>query len=114
MANGDEFIKDRGNMKWTSMMLPEHREQLRALEKRAFDLDPPSKSEEELAELAERAAWALRTKKETTIDYWENHRKKTIVGRVERLDPQTESLLIATEQGEKSWIQARHIFSIEE
>ncbi|RKD25161.1 hypothetical protein BEP19_04685 [Ammoniphilus oxalaticus] len=107
------MIKDRGNIKWTSMMLAEHRGLLQQLEESARDVNPPVKSAEELAELAEQAAWALEQRRIVTISYWQNKRKQTTSGLIKQIDRRTQALMIVTECGGVSWIAAKTIFSFE-
>ena len=45
------MIKDRGNIKWTSLMLTEHREKLRELYERDKDIEKPVLDEQQLEKL---------------------------------------------------------------
>ena len=113
MANQDGMIKDRGNIKWTAMMLPEHRGMLHELGRKQLDVDPPSKSGDELAELAEKIAWALQDEHIVTIVFWLGNRKRSFTGKIMRIDPREKAVMVEGLEGEKSWILAQHIFDLQ-
>jgi len=113
MANQDEFMKDRGNIKWTAMMLPEHREKLHELGLRELDVEPPAKNGEELALLAEKIAWAFQDDNIVTVTFWKNKRKSFLTGKVKRIDSKRKAVMVEGMEGEKNWIPAQHIFELD-
>lgn len=114
MGHQDEFIKDRGNIKWTAMMLPEHRKMLHELGVREREVEPPSKSEDDLAILAGKIAWAFQGEEIVTITFWENKRRNIFVGKVKRIDANLKAILMEGCQGERSWIPAQYIFDCDQ
>lgn len=113
MANQEGFTKDRGNIKWTAMMLPEHREKLHELGVRELDVDPPLKSGEDLAVLAEKIAWAYQDENMVTITYWKNKRKSCLTGKVKRIDSRRKAVMLEGMEGQINWIPAQHIFELD-
>ncbi|RKD21129.1 hypothetical protein BEP19_15770 [Ammoniphilus oxalaticus] len=110
------MIKDRGNIKWTAMMLPEHRAALHELEVSQDDVDPPSKSEDELGALAEKLAQSMQDEVVVSIKYWQNKRNHQVVGIVKRIDSINKAILVDASIGDawdRKWIPATHLVDIE-
>lgn len=110
-----EFIKDRGNIKWTAMMLPEHRDALYKMARSQEDVPPPSKSEEELGELAEKLARSMQYEEVVTIKYWKAKRHHELVGIVKIIDPYKKVILVdysIREERDQRWILALHIVDV--
>lgn len=106
------LLKDRGNIKWTAMMLPEHREMLYAMDIERYDVDPPSYDEYELAALAEKLARAMHNGNVISVRYWKNKREYELAGIVKRIDPIKRAVLITHDDDDRTWIPAVHIFGV--
>ena len=104
--------KDRGNIKWTAMMLPEHKTMLVDLEQLQYDVSPPEHDSDQLAEMAESLARAMMSGEEVKMKFWMGRRHHEFVGIVKRIDPMEKAVLIESEE-EKQWIPASHIITVE-
>ncbi|MGB4006681.1 MAG: YolD-like family protein [Halanaerobiales bacterium] len=76
------MIKDRGNIKWTSLMLTEHREKLKELYERDKDIKKPLLDEQHLDRLDFLLGEALRLKANIEVLYYENRRLHYYQGRI--------------------------------
>lgn len=64
--------RDRGTIKWTAMMLPEHVKLLREWHAEDDYLPEPPHDEYEFEELAHQIQTAIQTNSEAAIQYWDN------------------------------------------
>jgi len=108
---GNGFIRDRKNMKWASMMLTEHKQALKKWGESQDELEPPDKSEEELAEIAEQISRSMNTQLHFT--YYRAKRHHHVTGTVKRFDQTTQALYIEASD-EIVMIPVRDILSVEE
>ncbi len=103
-------IKDRGNIKWTSLMLVEHRKKLEDLkesenDKKRLELD------EQIYELFDyKIKSAIKEKIKVKITYYNNKDYKNITTYIKRFDKQRNSLKI--EEGRISEILLKDIIDI--
>ncbi|WAA13832.1 YolD-like family protein [Fervidibacillus halotolerans] len=80
------MIRDRGRIKWTAMMLPEHVKLLREWtkedewEKRS---EPDGQMLEQMDQIVQRARM---TGEVVTVRYYEDHRYERITGRIDSFD----------------------------
>lgn len=96
------FIKDRGNIKWTSLMLTEHRDKLKELMIREDDRGRPEIDEQKYQEMETILKKALSEKKPVGIIYYWNKRFKICQGKVRGFNPFKKELII--EENEKGII----------
>ncbi|WCK55869.1 YolD-like family protein [Aneurinibacillus sp. Ricciae_BoGa-3] len=94
----DKF-RDRGNIKWTSMMLTEHREALKAWGESQNDIAPPNKTEDELAELAEQIGRAIASHCEVRLTYYRDKRNHEAVGIITRFNPAIQAVYLESASG---------------
>jgi hypothetical protein len=87
-------VHDRGSIKWTSLMLPEHVELL----KRIWDEDKkvvkPCLDEQELEVLNNRILEAYHQKQLIQINYYQDNQLLEIYGMVKKIDPLNQLVLI--------------------
>jgi hypothetical protein len=69
-----DFIKDRANIKWTAMMLPEHKMELIGLQIAQDDVAPPDHDFDRLTEIAELFVRAQQEDLVIHMRYWKNKR----------------------------------------
>ncbi|MDR0138491.1 YolD-like family protein [Metabacillus idriensis] len=81
------MIRDRGNIKWTSMMLPEHVKILRELEIEQGYAAKPSVDEQQLEHFNELISLAMEENRELAFTYYENHGFHVQEGHVHYVDP---------------------------
>ncbi|WP_070121609.1 YolD-like family protein [Bacillus marinisedimentorum] len=80
------MLKDRGNIKWTSLMLPEHVGKLRRWEKEDQRPQKPELDEQELELLDEMITEALSLQKPLTFTVFEKSGLYQATGRITRID----------------------------
>lgn len=108
-----DLIVDRKNIKWTAMMLSEHRSMLHHLEQEQHYVDPPHHDEDRLGELAEQLARAMQNEKLVTMTFWKDKRHHIVFGIVKRIDPLKKAVLMEMNEDDRRWIPAEHIVDIE-
>ncbi|MGY3717049.1 YolD-like family protein [Sutcliffiella cohnii] len=90
------MIKDRGTIKWTAMMLPEHVKMIRNLAIEDEYVTKPELDEQQLELLNEKIGEAMEFGSEVTIHYFEDHEIKSIVGNIHYADPVKRRLHVVT------------------
>lgn len=91
-VNGD--LKDRGRIKWTAMMLPEHTAELRDWYAED-DLDPkPELNEDDLQLIQEELEIAFTKKNDAVITTWRTGKKDTYIGKIVHLNPANQSISV--------------------
>jgi len=90
-------IKDRGNKKWTAMMLIEHRKKLKELKEHEDDRKKPILDDQEKAVINSRLQQALERNLKVKIKYYRDKRFKTISGRIKRVDVNRKEVVISDE-----------------
>lgn len=80
--------RDRGNIKWTAMMLSEHVEMLREWKKQDDYIPKPELDEWTLQELAERLQIAYERHLEVELEVWEEKKTYKVNGTIEKLGHQ--------------------------
>lgn len=82
-----EQNRDRGNIKWTSLMLPEHLERLREWQREDQYTERPDLTDFELQEMQQTIETAWKRKCETVIKTWREGKVNVYQGVIEALDP---------------------------
>lgn len=85
-------LRDRGNIKWTAMMLPEHVERIKQLAKDLDKVAKPIIDEQQLREMELTISHALAKNESLSITYWEDGYYKTIVGKIKYINYTTKQL----------------------
>jgi len=85
-ARRREMIRDRGNIKWTAMMLPEHVVKLRKWMDQESYTEIPELNEWDLQSIQEELELAYKKKCETLVKTWANGRVILHQGIVEDID----------------------------
>lgn len=75
-------IKDRGQIKWVSLMLPEHRKGLEELAREDQEIERPLIDEQQLESLNYILAQSLKEKSRVKISFYERKRLKSISGTI--------------------------------
>lgn len=109
----DPFIRDRGNIKWSSMMLPEHRKALMNMEKAVHDVAEPVYDEDQLAELSDLISRAIHEKSTVFIEYYKDNRACSIVGTILKYEGALQAVKVTTEGGDLL-IPVKHVIRVEE
>lgn len=90
-------IKDRGNKKWTAMMLIEYRKKLKELKEHEDDREKPILDDQEKGVINSRLYQALENNLKVKIKYYRDKRFKTISGRIKRVDFNRREIIISGE-----------------
>ncbi|HSI65796.1 MAG TPA: YolD-like family protein [Planococcus sp. (in: firmicutes)] len=88
-------IKDRGRIKWTAMMLPEHIQMLRELQKEDRYKTKPILDEFDLEMIQEEIQLAFKRQCNVEIRTWENGRQSS-TGTIIEIDLTSQILLLDT------------------
>jgi hypothetical protein len=80
------MIRDRGKIKWTSLMLPEHVKMLREWAKEDQYKVKPQLDEQQLEELNETICYAMEAGDELAITSYSNNDYEVLVGRIHYYD----------------------------
>ncbi|WP_339250081.1 YolD-like family protein [Sporosarcina sp. FSL W8-0480] len=80
------MIRDRGRIKWTAMMLPEHVEQLRDWQKEDQHQLRQHPDEQQMEEWNYRIQEAIEKNRPITVHYWQDKRILTAGGIVSKID----------------------------
>ncbi len=94
------MLKDRGNIKWTSLMLPEHVGKLRSWEKEDRRLQKPELDEQEFAFLDDMITEALSLQKPLAFTVFDKNGLYQATGRIARIDQINGLLHLAGAPGE--------------
>ncbi|MFC5540945.1 MAG: YolD-like family protein [Bacilli bacterium] len=81
-----KMIRDRGNIKWNAMMLPEHVKMLREWREKDRCEEKPVLDEWALQDLNEQLLIACTNHYEVELNIWQNHRTSKVAGKIAKLD----------------------------
>lgn len=107
------MIRDRGNKKWVSLMLPEH---VRMLKDMSVDLkrqNKPLLDEYQIQEFEERIKYAQEFEFPLEFSIFENGFIKNIVGRVMKIDPLEKNLKIKAMNGNIEYVDFNEIINVQ-
>ncbi|MFY4775881.1 YolD-like family protein [Metabacillus sp. RGM 3146] len=108
------MIRDRGNIKWTSMMLPEHVKLLRDWAKEEYLKTKPELDEQELEQLNETICIAMEENREMQFTVYENGSICKYTGRIHYTDNLEQAIRIIDQTGKRQNIKLGSIIKIEE
>ncbi|MFC0188365.1 YolD-like family protein [Fictibacillus aquaticus] len=103
------MIRDRGNIKWTSMMLPEHVKLLRTHEEEDGRAEQPHMDEQEQEEWNELLCEAMAENRELRFGYYTGGVICYTEGFVHYLDEIKKEIRIVTASGQRAAIKTAHI-----
>lgn len=107
----DNKNRDRGTIKWTAMMLPEHVKLLREWYDEDHFVPEPQLDEFDFEELAHQIQTAVQTHSMILIYYWNNGDSFIVEGTIKKLPVNTPYFTILSPQGDKR-IYIPHIMKI--
>lgn len=90
-------IKDRGNKKWTAMMLIEHRKRLKELKEHEDDREKPIWDDQEKAIIDSRLHQAVENGFKVKIKYYRDKKFKTTSGIIKRVNVNRREVVISDE-----------------
>lgn len=89
-----ENNRDRGRIKWTAIMLPEHIQQLREWHAEDRYEERPELSEWDLEAIQDELNRALMMKCETTVKTWHDGKITSYMGSIESIDFHTRRIML--------------------
>ncbi|PIC82893.1 YolD-like family protein [Sporosarcina sp. P1] len=89
-----ERNRDRGKLKWTSLMLPEHLERLRDWQQEDEYIERPELTDWELQTMQETLEVAWRRRVKTMIKTWHDGEVRFHQGEIEVLDLRTMTIML--------------------
>ncbi|MFJ5766532.1 MULTISPECIES: YolD-like family protein [unclassified Lysinibacillus] len=90
------MIKDRGNIKWASMMLPEHLELLRACKQIEYVEPPRELTDWELEELQQTINQAYNQQINIKLEVWMDSKTTQWIGLIKSINFNTNELILET------------------
>ncbi|WP_194841412.1 YolD-like family protein [Salinibacillus xinjiangensis] len=93
------MLRDRGNIKWTSLMLPEHVEELKKLWSENEKEPMPILDEQELMELNQKCKIAYDQQQTVLITVHEDGVRKTLEGTIKKMDQHQQLIHLTTSEG---------------
>ncbi|MFJ7735774.1 YolD-like family protein [Lysinibacillus sp. NPDC097287] len=90
------MIKDRGTIKWTAMMLPEHIQKIKQWKREAYAEAPRTLSEWELEDLQQTINQAFKQHKIVKITTWQEAKYVQWTGAITALDIELQQLVLET------------------
>lgn len=110
----DNRNRDRGTIKWTAMMLPEHVKLLREWQAEDNYVSEPNLDEYDFEELPHQIQTAVQTHSLISIHYWQDGKAFTTEGTIKELPINTHYLTVLSPQGNKKiyipYIMKLHIY----
>jgi YolD-like protein len=99
-----QMVNDRGSIKWTSLMLPEHVELLKRIWSEDKKEVKPMLDEQELEMINRRTLEAYQNNEQICIQYYENGKTYEAQGIVTKLDQLNQVVVLQTRNNEKNYI----------
>lgn len=90
------MLHDRGNMKWTAMMLPEHLVEIKKWKEEQFYDKKRELTEWELEEIEQTIQRAFKLRKLVKLTLWEHNKLHDKVGLITGADTHKKELLLDT------------------
>ncbi|NIK10947.1 YolD-like family protein [Alkalibacillus almallahensis] len=100
---------DRGSIKWTSLMLPEHVDALQDIWQVQNDQQPPMLDDQQLSYYIHVLTEAYQTGQPIHIVYYKANEFREMNGWVLDWSKQDQAVRIQTMDDEREWIPLRHI-----
>lgn len=88
------MIQDRGTMKWTALMLPEHVEKIKEWKQEVFAESPKELTEWELEDLQQTMNQAINERLIIILSVWEVSKYVEWIGTIESIIPDTKELVL--------------------
>ncbi|WP_458414110.1 YolD-like family protein [Schinkia sp. CFF1] len=107
------MIKDRGTIKWTALMLPEHVQQIRKLWEDGEKVPERTVDEQQIETINLILTRAITNHISVKIIYYENGTYLNQIGHISKINPYNCVLCLSTLQGEKININTNRILEVE-
>jgi hypothetical protein len=105
-------LKDRGNKKWTAMMLIEHRNRLKELKESEKDREKPILDDQEKEEINYKLQQAVQQKLPVEIKYYKDKRFKTASGVIKKVDSYRKEVIISEEDDKQQKVSINNLLDL--
>ncbi|MFZ5946247.1 MAG: YolD-like family protein [Bacillota bacterium] len=85
-------MRDRGSIKWSSLMLPEHKELLKKLAEEQNHVKKPILTEDRYEQINQTLIYAIKNSLPISIKFYQSNSLYTVQGVVKMCDPLTQKL----------------------
>lgn len=113
ISGGDGMLRDRGTIKWTSLMLPEHVQILKEMWEEDKRMHPPELDEQAMQELNEKCVNAHHTQETVLLTQFEDGSFSCYEGKIKKLLPNEGSIQFQTSNSSVKRIPFSNIVHIE-
>lgn len=107
------MIRDRGSIKWTAMMLPEHVKLLKEYNEGLDKVERPTLDEDQLEEINQRIYEAMEYRKELVFSFYDQGYMKFFVGHVHYIDEFRKELRLLDSNGLKFNLKFNNILRVD-
>ncbi|OIJ22061.1 hypothetical protein BKP45_05130 [Anaerobacillus alkalidiazotrophicus] len=108
------MIRDRGNIKWTAMMLPEHVQMVREVYQNQNKIPKPKLDEQAWEEIGLTVQDAVENNKQLAFTYWQNGYFETLVGHVHLVDINRKQFRIVDQFQERYHLKFENLVDVRE
>ena len=105
-------LKDRGNKKWTAMMLIEHRKRLKELKESEKDREKPILDDQEKAAINSKLQQAVQMKLPVEIKYYEDKRFKIASGVIRKVNLNQKEVIISEKTDAQQKISINNLLDL--
>ncbi|MEC1404133.1 YolD-like family protein [Bacillus subtilis] len=106
------MLRDRGTIKWTSMMLPEHLTQLKQDLMDVSKIEKPSLDDQQIEEMDLLVSEALEFNKELKFKLFNNGFVENVTGRVHYINFEQQKLHVKDQHNNTVYINMNHIIGV--
>ncbi len=107
------MIKDRGNIKWSSLMLTEHRKKLKELLAGEEMVKMPELDEQKLTEMNYLLQRSIHENISVSIGYYQNKKISKLTGKIKDFRPVKREILLITPEGKIRNLSLEKIIEVE-
>lgn len=95
------MLRDRGNIKWTSLMLPEHVELLKEMWQEDLDVPKPELDSQEIEIMNQRLNHAYHEKKPVWLSIYDDGDMTKVMGRIKQINTYSKTIRLDHTDGER-------------
>lgn len=107
------MVRDRGNIKWNSMMLPEHVKLLKEYNEDLKKVEKPALDEQKYEEFNEVISRAAEEKITLEFTYYQKGKIKKLVGKINQMDSLKKEIHISSKAFNHQILELNDILEIE-
>ncbi|MFW6034881.1 MAG: YolD-like family protein [Halothermotrichaceae bacterium] len=105
-------IRDRGNIKWSSLMLTEHRDKLKEIMKNDSDIEKPVLDKQQLEMMNNILRKAVAEDKSVSVFYYDSKSICKYQGKIMEIDKINKELKLVTKSDTKKHLNIKNIVNL--